>query len=181
MEISPIFVTQVNHMYHTTVDQQIHKKREHRSSINMTNFMDTSPDILLGAYLMSHLRSACENCGTTNTPQWRKGWFSEILNRSVLLCNACGIKYAKKQYCPHCNYIYGKEIDRQSDAWLVCSVCSRWVHMECERLHLEGQNIMDVERKIHPFSLNRNYLCPGCVSNPIPVGLVEEKNLKKPN
>src|SRR5437868_114074 len=50
--------------------------RDDKGPINMNNFMDTSPDILLGAYLMSHLRTACENCGTTSTPQWRKGWFS---------------------------------------------------------------------------------------------------------
>ena len=32
-----------------------------------------SPDIMVGAYLISHFKSACENCGCTETPQWRKG------------------------------------------------------------------------------------------------------------
>jgi hypothetical protein len=29
----------------------------------------SSPDIMLGAYLMSHLKTCCENCGITDTPQ----------------------------------------------------------------------------------------------------------------
>lgn len=32
-----------------------------------------SADIILGAYLIQHLRSHCENCGAVNTVQWRKG------------------------------------------------------------------------------------------------------------
>jgi hypothetical protein len=27
-------------------------------------------DVLLGAYLMTHIRPYCENCGTLETPQW---------------------------------------------------------------------------------------------------------------
>ncbi len=175
-------------------------KREEKSNINMNNLMDTSPDILLGAYLMTHLRNACENCGTTNTPQWRKGWYSgtyileiwnillfstivsrtqpccllrfvtfltltlEILNRSVLLCNACGIKWAKKQFCPHCNYIYGKEVDKQSDAWLVCTSCSRWVHFDCEKRHREEMGVTS------PLSLyNGQYFCSGCHPYTLPL------------
>ena len=57
-----------------------------------------SPDIMVGAYLMSHFKSACENCGCTETPQWRKGWFSDILGRSVLLCNRCGLKFHKVKF-----------------------------------------------------------------------------------
>lgn len=111
--------------------------------------MDT-PDIMLGAYLMSHLRHYCENCGTYDTPQWRKGWFSDVLNRSVLLCNACGLKYHKNQYCPYCRYIYGKEQDRTSNIWATCQCCGRWVHSECER-------------KFSNVDVNApNYNCPNC-------------------
>ena len=42
-------------------------------------------DEALGAYLMCHLRQYCEGCGTPDTPQWRKGWHSEVLQHSVLL------------------------------------------------------------------------------------------------
>ncbi|PRP73162.1 hypothetical protein PROFUN_03476 [Planoprotostelium fungivorum] len=94
-------------------------------------------DLMLGAYLMAHLHVYCENCGTTETPQWRKGWYSDLFKRPVHLCNACGIKYHKSQHCPYCHYIYGKEQEKLSDeekeAWLTCKSCGRWCHVECER------------------------------------------------
>ena len=34
---------------------------------------------------------ACDNCGTTRTPNWRKGW--PLANGLFAnLCNACGIR-----------------------------------------------------------------------------------------
>jgi len=113
-----------------------------------------SADILLGAYLINHLRSHCENCGTFNTPQWRKGWFSTVLNRSVLLCNACGLKYHKNQFCPHCMFVYSKEHDRVSNGWLVCSFCTRWVHNDCEVKH--GTYFKTTDGSTKP------YACPDC-------------------
>jgi len=111
-----------------------------------------SPDIDLGAYLISHMRHLCENCGTFNTPQWRKGWYSDVLSRSVLLCNACGLKYHKNQFCPYCKYVYGKEHDKTEDGWLTCQTCGRWVHIECERKHNSGLDEVAI------------YHCPGCRS-----------------
>lgn len=64
----------------------------------LTHSQDTLYDELdetAGAYLISHLRPYCENCGTFETSQWRKGWTSGLLTHSVLLCNACGLKYHK--------------------------------------------------------------------------------------
>jgi len=116
-----------------------------------------SPDIMLGAYLMSHLRQHCENCGTLQTPQWRKGWFSEVLNHSVLLCNACGLKYHKNQFCPYCKYVYGKE-QKISNVWLTCEHCARWVHVECETKYGGNQNRMP-------------YACPDC-RNGTPPGTI---------
>lgn len=110
-----------------------------------------SPDVLLGAYLMTHFRQTCENCGTFETPQWRKGWYSEMLGRSVLLCNACGLKYHKNQFCPYCRYVYGKEQDRVRDGWLTCGHCGRWVHGECEQLFGDNKN-----------GISTHYTCPGC-------------------
>eukprot|EP01118_Nematostelium_gracile_P003612 TRINITY_DN14177_c0_g1_i1.p1 TRINITY_DN14177_c0_g1~~TRINITY_DN14177_c0_g1_i1.p1 ORF type:complete len:179 (+),score=21.53 TRINITY_DN14177_c0_g1_i1:50-538(+) len=123
--------------------------------------MDTTPckgcsttDIDLGAYLISHMRNICENCGSLSTPQWRKGWYSEVLSRSVLLCNACGLKYHKNQYCPYCKYVYGKEHDRIEDGWLTCQTCGRWVHEKCENEHNpNNSNRQDSAR---------GYCCPGC-------------------
>jgi len=92
----------------------------------------SSPDVIFGAYLMDHLIPKCENCGLTDTPQWRKGWYSDVLGRSVLLCNKCGLKYHKNQYCPYCHFVYGKELDRSSQEWLSCKQCGRVVHMACE-------------------------------------------------
>jgi len=117
-----------------------------------------SPDVLLGAYLVSHLRQHCENCGTLNTPQWRKGWHSEVLNHSVLLCNACGLKFHKNQFCPYCKFVYSKE-QKISSAWLTCEYCGRWVHGECEAEHGGCQNSQ-------PFA------CPDCrngVTSAIPL------------
>jgi hypothetical protein len=121
-----------------------------------------SPDIDMGAYLISHIRQHCENCGTLATPQWRKGWYSDVLNRSVLLCNAvsshliltqqCGLKYHKNQFCPYCKYVYGKEHDKVEDGWLICQTCGRWVHLECEKKNNQR------------LDSNLNYSCPGCRS-----------------
>jgi len=117
------------------------------------------PDILLGAYLMSHLRQYCENCGTFETPQWRKGWYSDVLHRSVLLCNACGLKYHKNQYCPYCHYVYGKEQEKQvfsGDAlecgWITCQSCGRWCHTDCEKQYGSEKNLLNP----------RSYSCPNC-------------------
>lgn len=115
--------------------------------------MDT-PDVLMGAYLMAHFRHYCENCGTFETPQWRKGWYSNALNRTVLLCNACGLKFHKNQYCPYCRFIYGKEQDRTSNLWTPCKGCGRFVHTECERKF----------GKLDEESLN--YHCPNCRKEP---------------
>jgi hypothetical protein len=92
----------------------------------------SSPDINLGAYLVSHLRTVCENCGVTETPQWRRGYWSSVLNTYTMLCNKCGLKYHKSQFCPYCHFVYGKEMEKDPKIWLTCNSCGRWVHIECE-------------------------------------------------
>ena len=109
-------------------------------------------DEILGAYFISSLCNRCEQCGTTQTPQWRKGWYSKLLNRAVILCNACGLKYSKYQYCPYCNYIYYKGEDWNSKyVWISCDNCPRWVHVDCEKKHKHGT-----------FYYDNKYLCPTC-------------------
>lgn len=58
----------------------------------------------------------CISCGATKTPYWREAWSS-----SVLLCNACGLRYSKfKRRCLDCSYVPRKE-DKGSR---VCTKCS---------------------------------------------------------
>lgn len=113
---------------------------------------DESADILVGAYLLDHMRTHCEQCGISDTPQWcapmpnrpltanfltsssrRKGWDSPLTNKPVPLCNACGLKFAKKQSCPFCNYIYRREEEKaRLHEWVGCALCPRYVHIACE-------------------------------------------------
>lgn len=113
----------------------------------------SSADVLVGAYLLDHMRMHCEQCGVSDTPQWyaldsqhpravysdssllrrRKGWDSPLTNKPVPLCNACGLKFAKKQSCPYCNYIYRREEERwRVNEWVGCALCPRYVHIACE-------------------------------------------------
>lgn len=94
--------------------------------------LSEAEQIEFGAYLISHLKIHCENCGVEQTPQWRKGWFEKKINRPVNLCNACGIRYHKNQFCPYCKYVYGKETDNIPNTWLICVECGRWTHISCE-------------------------------------------------
>jgi hypothetical protein len=57
-------------------------------------------DVLLATFLLSNLKPICSNCGSTNTPQWRKGWWSNLLQRSIFLCNACGLRFHKVRHPP---------------------------------------------------------------------------------
>jgi hypothetical protein len=112
----------------------------------------------LAAYLISHLQPFCENCGTRDTPQWRKGWYSKVLNRHHLLCNACGIRYNKQQFCPLCGYIYAKDKEAKNtreDYYLACQACDRWTHLDCAKQIGE----------ISPDADGSNcdwYYCPDC-------------------
>jgi len=96
-------------------------------------------DEVMGAYLLSSMNTkavqTCANCGSADTPLWRKGWYDALLNKHVMLCNACGLKYAKNQYCPYCKYVYkmNQDVHAQREQWLNCTQCRRWVHSECER------------------------------------------------
>jgi len=119
--------------------------------------MDTDEqDVLLGAYLIAHLRNICENCGINETPQWRKGWWSDTLNRYTMLCNKCGLKYHKNQFCPYCRYVYGKETDKNASVWLTCNSCGRWVHINCEITAGCGRE--------HLYDSYGVYHCPDCKS-----------------
>lgn len=67
-------------------------------------------DIDEGVKLILNLIPYCRNCGTRATPQWRSGWWDEMLCRSVKFCNACGIKYSRGEFCEFCGKVYGKQV-----------------------------------------------------------------------
>mgnify|MGYP001141771849 FL=1 len=120
-------------------------------------------DVFIGAYLLSQLcnRSVptCVNCQTRRTPLWRKGWRDAILKRDVLLCNACGLKYSKRQYCCYCKFIYNMKEDvlSQQGNWMDCDCCRRWVHIDCELRF--GSTFTFDGRKYHGPA---KYFCPDC-------------------
>eukprot|EP00211_Chloroparvula_japonica_P016102 CAMPEP_0119131932 /NCGR_PEP_ID=MMETSP1310-20130426/10962_1 /TAXON_ID=464262 /ORGANISM="Genus nov. species nov., Strain RCC2339" /LENGTH=200 /DNA_ID=CAMNT_0007122529 /DNA_START=128 /DNA_END=730 /DNA_ORIENTATION=- len=124
-------------------------------------------DISLGAYLLQSLCCHCENCGSTNTPQWRKGWYSKVLGKHVLLCNACGLKYSKNQFCPYCYFVYSRSSKNKHDdreagrQWLSCQRCQRWVHLDCEQRYGDHEGRIDKQK----------YVCPSCEvsSGPVPM------------
>jgi len=129
-----------------------------------------SPDVAMGAYLVTHLQQRCENCLTCETPQWRKGWFSTLLQRWVVLCNACGLKFNKNQFCPYCMYVYYKEEERkyQQNNWATCRTCQRWVHLVCENQYGDGtfhfgpsHNTVGSPSSPSAIAL-RCYQCPTC-------------------
>lgn len=50
-------------------------------------------------------KKVCSSCNTKKTPYWREGW-----EPSIVLCNACGIRYQKyKKYCTRCVAIARKD------------------------------------------------------------------------
>lgn len=50
-------------------------------------------------------KKKCASCKVKKTPYWREGW-----DKSVLLCNACGIRYQKyKKFCLKCRCIARKD------------------------------------------------------------------------
>jgi hypothetical protein len=117
---------------------------------------ESEPDVLVGAYMLDHITAKCEQCGTAETPQWRKGWDSSITHRAVNLCNACGLKWAKKQFCPYCRYIYRRDQDKYSvNKWVGCVSCPRYVHVECERA--AGFEVVS----------SVPYRCPECRTSPL--------------
>jgi len=58
----------------------------------------------------------CISCGATKTPYWREAW-----SPTVLLCNACGLRFSKfRRRCIDCSYVPRKE-DKGSR---ICTKCN---------------------------------------------------------
>ena len=67
-------------------------------------------DEFLIAYMIANLKynRICINCGTKDTPQWRKFPFvSKIGDLNILSCNKCGLKLKKNsdRMCKICGKI----------------------------------------------------------------------------
>lgn len=57
----------------------------------------------------------CISCGATKTPYWREAW-----SNTVLLCNACGLRFSKfRRRCLDCSYVPRKE-DKGSKSCTKC-------------------------------------------------------------
>ena len=53
------------------LEKHSHVEVPHYPAMDMEQISDLNvdTDIMLGAYLLSHLHNTCENCGTSSTPQ----------------------------------------------------------------------------------------------------------------
>ena len=81
----------------------------------------------------------------------------------ALLCSPCANAVSRGQTCPHCGQVY-----RQRDAdgfdgkeWLECSLCIRWVHVQCD----EKAGRCCAASRIYKARISgeeRWYMCPGC-------------------
>lgn len=97
-------------------------------------FGPINEDDAIAIHLLLSIQRRCHNCGTYDTPLWRRAHFDKILNREVIACNACSLRFEKTLYCFYCKYIYKlKEID--SRRWWQCSICRNRVHKKCKRLY----------------------------------------------
>jgi len=88
-------------------------------------------ECVVGAWHLFLLEKKCDSCFVTSTPLWRKGRYDRHTHRHVKLCNACGLKYVKRQYCPYCiNVYYAKDLGND---WITCSKCDTRTHVRCEK------------------------------------------------
>jgi hypothetical protein len=117
-------------------------------------------DLYAAALILTRIRKGCTNCGAQTSPTWRFGWYYEPLRKHVSLCNACGLKYSKKQYCAGCKFIYGNNCQHRQEMldgkWFRCSGCNHYSHTKClveeKTTECPVQNVIDIN----------HYKCPNC-------------------
>lgn len=76
--------------------------------LNREFLEDVAADMVHNLKDAKHSR-VCSSCGTTITPQWRKGSFIGKSNKQRTLCNSCGIMYQKYGECEKCKKSLKKE------------------------------------------------------------------------
>ncbi len=139
------------------------KMTEHDIIFEATSFVnrikiehEEETDVIVGTFLLEHLQRTCENCCAKETAEWRKGWWLTSLQQSAWLCNSCGLRYGKNQYCGYCYEIYRKDLEGtktlKSNVWIYCRICRQFTHQACEQANQQGI-----------FDENRDYICPDCV------------------
>jgi hypothetical protein len=67
----------------------------------------------------------CDSCGVQKTTMWRSYKISE--NVTVQMCNACGLRFKKGQYCPVCLKVYYSNAPTP-ETWKQCRSCGQWTH-----------------------------------------------------
>jgi hypothetical protein len=77
------------------------------------------------------LNQCCAMCGTTESPQWRKGRKYDDQTADVL-CNACGLVWGKEQYCPSCFQIWkATDYEKSKHLFTCCASCGKRTHVTC--------------------------------------------------
>lgn len=100
----------------------------------------------------------CYNCNTTTSPEWRYCPRPCRIHNDKLylcnqqyLCNACGLRYYKGQYCPLCYVVYYQK-DTNNISWKNCIKCNNWTHRYCIKQSTASNYIKD------------DYICKKCVN-----------------
>lgn len=72
----------------------------------------------------------CPSCGTRISPCWRP-WKQD--NLKIRVCNACGLKYNKGQFCYYCKKVINKKNDHSKSYQhvYICYRCGHCDHKEC--------------------------------------------------
>jgi len=70
----------------------------------------------------------CFSCGTTQSPQWRRSQYHDAIKDRFLLCNACGLKSAKGQFCSYCLRVYYLSSEEE---YVTCDRCGKHDHASC--------------------------------------------------
>ncbi|GAB2264304.1 hypothetical protein Droror1_Dr00026438 [Drosera rotundifolia] len=79
----------------------------------------------------SSRRSSCMNllCGTTSSPQWKKGWILRSSAEPATLCLLCGSAFE--------NHVFCDTFHAQDSGWRNCVSCGKLLHCGCiASLHL---------------------------------------------
>ncbi|XP_065795577.1 histone-lysine N-methyltransferase 2C isoform X7 [Muntiacus reevesi] len=80
----------------------------------------------------------CVECGTRSSSQW---------HHSCLVCDSC--YQQQENLCPFCGKCYHPELQKDM---LHCSMCKRWVHLECDK---PADHELDLQ-------LREEYICMYC-------------------
>lgn len=95
-------------------------------------YVPRNPYALKKAAVLEYMQtsqSRCASCGSAEAPSSH-----EVKGVEGTVCDTCVARHRDQKYCPHCVHIYQEEEEKTADpgVWLVCIMCSRMVHKECQ-------------------------------------------------